>query len=656
MDTALPDDSIWGRVRGNGQEDTRPDRHELRIMSPYLRAKSNRLSTPLHTYDLLTEKTLRHYCLLMRKLSDFKPLKRVVLPGVENLSCAGLTVIVGPNSSGKSQLLRDIKGKVAGEARDLVVATAIEIDIPEYEPFIKCLKAEGYLSSFFDDNDNEQFVSKTPFLGMGKAAQSVPSAQATQWYKTAIQPEKRKRKNEFFGWCTPFLVSALFLENRLTALNSVGNIDYENQPPQQDLHALHLNDSARQALTKEIIRAFSKAVWSDVSRGSALCLRVGKSDLLPSAEDRLSTKKMSEYRTIVDEGDGMKSYVATCISILLGRRPVCVIDEPEMCLHPPQAYSLGQFIGEHATSVQTATFVATHSSQVLRGVIQTAEKLKIVRLTKTKEGFYAKQVESDILAEAMKKPTVRAETVLDGIFSQAVTIIESDGDRIVYQAVWEKVGAALNFDIHFAAAGGIGGIADTCKLYRVLGIPVAVIADLDLLFDKDKIEQILDILCDNAIGRSSLIEGIRDIGEKIRLLPPSISEEQAVDKLRECSERKYVWKDGDDKTLRAELNSLSNSLNGMRGVKDGGLRQLPERFQIPLEHLLRELERYGIFLVPYGELEDWLTDCGISASKKKNKWAWANEAAQYIRQNEPRQDDVWDFVRKLGSYLTSQVW
>ncbi len=139
--------------------------------------------------------------------------------------------------------------------------------------------------------------------------------------------------------------------------------------------------------------------------------------------DRHSVEKMSKYRTIEDEGDGMKSYVATCVSILLGRRPVSVIDEPEMCLHPPQAYNLGQFIGEHATSSQTATFVATHSSQVLRGVIETADQLKIVRLSRTEDGFHARQVDSDALADAMKKPTVRAETVIDGIFSQSVTII-----------------------------------------------------------------------------------------------------------------------------------------------------------------------------------------------------------------------------------------
>lgn len=44
---------------------------------------------------------------------------------------------------------------------------------------------------------------------------------------------------------------------------------------------------------------------------------------------------MREYRLIEDEGDGFKSYVAICLTLLLGRRPVVLIDEPEMCLHPP---------------------------------------------------------------------------------------------------------------------------------------------------------------------------------------------------------------------------------------------------------------------------------------------------------------------------------
>lgn len=589
----------------------------------------------------------------MAKLTDFKPIKRLVLPELGVLRCSGLLVIVGPNSSGKTQLLRDIRERISGEPRDLVVATELEVEAPDLLPFLKCLKAEGYIYSTWDDSDQEQFIPMTTFVGTGQGAQNVGSQQLEDWQERSKQAASRRRRDEYFGWFSKFLVTVLFLENRLTSLTTVNTIDFETQAPSNDLHALHLNDAARSALTEEVQRAFSKAVWSDLSRGSRLCLRIGEDGHVPDADARLSVKEMAIYRTIESEGDGMKSYVATVISLLLGRRPVTVIDEPEMCLHPPQAYNLGQFIGTNATSDHTATFVATHSSQILRGIIQTAETLQIVRLTRSANGFSAKQVDSVVLAEAMKKPTVRTETVLDGIFSQAVAIIEADGDRIVYQAAWETV-QERNFDIHFTAAGGTGGIADTCQLYRVLGIPVSVITDLDVVTDTNKVGKILESLCDDDTTVKSLLEKVVEIAEKIRQLPPTIREDEVRNAFIDLASQEFDWTEGDDRRVRDTLSTLSNSLNGMRKLKSGGIRKLPSEVAAPLETLVSKLAVQGLFLVPVGELEEWLSDCKIVASKKK-KWAWANEAAEYLRTSSARDDDIWKFIRQVGDYLTEHV-
>ena len=80
---------------------------------------------------------------------------------------------------------------------------------------------------------------------------------------------------------------------------------------------------------------------------------------------------------------------------------------------------------------------------------------------------------------------------------------------------------------------------------------------------------------------------------------------------------------------------------------------MPEAVSTCLEALLGRLEAFGLFLVPVGELEEWLEGCGITASKTK-KWAWANQAADYIRTH-PRQNcDIWDFTERLADYLTVQ--
>jgi hypothetical protein len=83
----------------------------------------------------------------------------------------------------------------------------------------------------------------------------------------------------------------------------------------------------------------------------------------------------------------------------------------------------------------------------------------------------------------LEKLTLRAESILDGIFSEAIVAVEADDDRLVYHTTWETLAKELRLDAHFVAVGGTGGVADTCRLYRRLHIPVAVVADLDLIAD-----------------------------------------------------------------------------------------------------------------------------------------------------------------------------
>ena len=316
----------------------------------------------------------------MEKLTDFKPLDRVVLSGIGELNCSGLILVVGPNSSGKTQLLHDLQMRLSGEPRLLIVAERIDVRKPEYKSFMECLQREGYVMTFIDDTGNPQIRPKTSYLGTGQGAGQIQRVQADSWNNSyaALNVSEHKGRVEFLNYFGRFLLTALFLENRLTLVKQVGGFDYETQPPQNDLHALYINEEAKRELSDETSRVFARAVWLDASRGNILCLRVSDSPTMPSAEDRLSPQTMTRFRTMENEGDGLKSYIATCIALLLGRRPVCIIDEPEMCLHPPQAYNLGPFIGRFGTSTENATFVATHSSHILRGVIQTSQSLQIV--------------------------------------------------------------------------------------------------------------------------------------------------------------------------------------------------------------------------------------------------------------------------------------
>jgi hypothetical protein len=583
---------------------------------------------------------------------DFKPLTTLELPGIGELSPKGLIVIVGPNSSGKSQLLQDVYLRISGEPRVLVVATDIKVEKPsEYSSFAKWLENEGYFETIEDDAGAEQWMPKTTYGGMGGAVNTINQSQAEQWHNSFDPKVDRnvRRRSEFLNYFGRLFVTALFLDRRLIAMTSVGLIDFQTQPPQHELHALYLNDKARALLYTELVETFGKAVWPDTSRGNLLSLRVSDQGTIPTAEERLSPKRMSEFRTIESEGDGLKSYVAICVALLLGRRPVCLIDEPEMCLHPPQAHNLGRFIGRYASTSTNVTLVSTHSSQILRGIIQTAPDVQIVRLTRRGGSFDAHLVPSNVLAEAVAKPTVRAESVLDGIFAQGVVVVEADSDRLVYGTAWESMAEEFHQDIHFATVGGTGGIADTCKLYRTLKIPVAVIADLDILTDLEKMKSILEVMGDGATAKD-LLENVRKIADAIRLQPPTISPAELMSELAQITVNHDIWVNEADVEVRRKLRTLSERVDRMRRLKNGGVARFVPPLSTEIENLIANLKDIGVFLVPVGELEDWLQKYELAASKR-NKWAWANEAALKIQQVGRQQGNIWQFVRGVGDFL-----
>ncbi len=58
------------------------------------------------------------------------PIRTIDLPGAPDLELRGLIVVVGPNSSGKTQLLHDLNETVCGRSRELVVASALTFTTP----------------------------------------------------------------------------------------------------------------------------------------------------------------------------------------------------------------------------------------------------------------------------------------------------------------------------------------------------------------------------------------------------------------------------------------------------------------------------------------------------------------------------------------------
>jgi hypothetical protein len=465
----------------------------------------------------------------------------------------------------------------------------------------------------------------------------------------ASQPGDAGRFMRVFG---PVFHAALFLPTRIIATSEVGNFDYETGQPSADFHLLHISPTAQDELCTESERVFRKTIWLDYSRTGILCLRVAEPPDVPQGRDRYLPGKTRHCRRIEEEGDGYRSYLAICIALLLAQRPVFLIDEPELCLHPPQAYEMGKFLGTHSQKPDTATIVATHSSHLVRGVLDTGNSVQIVRLTRSGGRFHAHHVEPSKLTATTAKAALRTEINLDGVFSDAVVVVEADGDRSVYQAAWEVSERQSPLDILMVPVGGTGGFSGPLEFFRSLRIPIAVVADLDHFLDTKKFSTILSQLSCPPDELAKLLEEGKALEGLILGLKQEITPEEAAAELIALAKKCTDWAEGKDDRIMEELSDIKNRIDKVRRLKKGGLSAFDSEpgLRGRIEALIEKCKQWGLFLVPVGELEWWLPELMNDVSRRR-KPLWASMAPARIRANPEKAGDIIGFVSKVAGYL-----
>ena len=227
--------------------------------------------------------------------------------------------------------------------------------------------------------------------------------------------------------------------------------------------------------------------------------------------------------------------------------------------------------------------------------------------------------------------------------------MEAEGDRLVYQAVWQSFTDEIVQDVHFAQVGGTGGIASTLRLYKALSVPVAVVADIDLLTDQDKLRQVLERMApEERIDET--VSLAYAITQRLRGLPPVLTEETVRENLTQVLKKDIDWNQDGDVEMRGELEKISRDIARSRKLKIVDDTRLPTDLRQDIEQCLEALKEYGIFLVPMGELEDWLPKQNLGSRIRKAEFAVAT--ASWIEEQGRQQDPLWDFVGSIAEYFS----
>lgn len=484
-------------------------------------------------------------------------------------------IIVGPNNSGKSQTLREIIELVS-------VNTINSGDVIKELKITKTGSFENFMN-FLNDNakvDKDSYYS----LGKMKAHQS--------WLHSWNDQQKLTHIHMLF-------FNNITANDRLNICNQVEHINSETDPKKPQ-HALYDNPELLDKISSFFRKAFGKDLILNYRGGRFIPIHIGEKPNFDGFVDSISKEyvdKVLESPLLEKQGDGVKSYAGILFESIAQEFDVTLIDEPEAFLHPPQMKLLGETL---SSEVQGQLFVATHSSDILRGFLEgTKGNIRILRIQREDNINIIHEAESDAVKELWNKPVLRFSNALDGIFHEQVIICEDDSDCRLYNytAEWIKNEKRENWpDTSYIPSGGKSAIHGIASVLRKIGVPTKAVFDIDFLSDKKLIEDTV-----NAFGGNSsdiLKTWFRVDSFVCKGIKPNTNE-QIKEKIIEI-----IKESEKDKLKKSDIQDAMKAGQSWAILKQTGIVGLPSGdASIEFDKLINMLEAIGIYIVPVGEIE-----------------------------------------------------
>lgn len=529
----------------------------------------------------------------------------------ETIPIGPITVFVGPNNSGKSKALREIYQFCRTGSKD---ATAVILDELQFTGLAPTAIDAALDHLKVQPSPGEAVhVDHTLIGGRGERGQ-VPTTQLRQ----AVENPSRDL-GTFCNWFLRF--STLMLDGSgrigLAQPQAAGDL---LQPPGSSLQVLFRDDARRKEVRRIIHEAFGDYFVIDPSALGQFRIRLSQTAPSSDIEERGIHKEAIAFHAAAQPidmaSDGVKAFTGIVTEVLAGDPRIVLIDEPEAFLHPALSYKLGSELARAAVASDKRVFVSTHSPTFVMGCLQSGASVNIVRLTYRAGTATARVLPSDDILKLMRNPLLRSTNVLSGMFYEFVVVTESDADRAFYQEIndrllrWKTTWGIPN--ALFLNAQNKQTVPTIVKPLRDLGIPAAGIVDVDVLKEGGTVWT-------NLLASAFV---------------PSIAH-QALG------------------TIRSAIKNAMDA-TGKDMKRDGGLAILQTADLEAANNLIEQLGEYGVFVVPGGELESWLTSLGASGHGPSwlidifQKMGEDIDSPAYVK---PAESDVWKFVSKLKLWL-----
>ncbi|WP_339827558.1 AAA family ATPase [uncultured Arenimonas sp.] len=542
------------------------------------------------------------------------------------LTANDITVIVGPNNSGKSATLRGISSKFENRTHRSPVVTDLEFekkgDPGEFEEWIRSWAIRSV------DGSQENPI----FQSMGHQVRR--NVAINGW----ISLDSGSANNPLSRW---FLL-LLGGEQRLTTANPAQAIRLTSENPTHPIHYLARNDELELQLSASFKSAFGTDLVVHRNAGNEVPLYVGERPVPAKDEDRVSLpflERLEKLPKLHEQGDGMRSFASVLLATSVGKETIVLIDEPEAFLHPPQAKLLGQNVIAAANG-RRQIFIATHSSDVLKGVLsQNNGNVRVLRIERHGQANRVRLLSNSDINELWSDSLFRHSNILDGLFHERVIVCESDSDCSFYSAIANVVSGQEKKqpDLHFVHCGGKARIALVARALVKVGVPVRVVCDFDVLSEEQPLRNISEALgCPwEEIQRDwKIVKSAIDAKRPDRTVAEVKAE---IDDIF-SSETSDTF----SKAAKARIANVLKLTTAWANAKSLGKAYVPPGDASQAVHrLLSKLKSHGVHVVDVGELEGFLRTVPDHGPK------WVAEVVQRDLATDPDLEGARRFVHEI---------
>ena len=537
-----------------------------------------------------------------------------------------IVVLVGPNNSGKSTALREIANFIeTGGGHGQVIK---KIVLEKKGTINDIIKYIDEISSHSDVTPN-----LTNYRGLGWSINTNQINHIWNQGTTAL--------NNF----AKIFVKSLNTVERLQMANTPSSIDFINGVPNHPIHFLFQDEKLELKFSKYFKEAFGTDLLVDRYAGSIIPLFFGDKPLPYGNENEYApsfSKKIKSLDRLDGQGDGMKSFVGILLFALLSKYFIFLIDEPEAFLHPPQAKLLAKFLVKESP-IERQLFIATHSEDFLKGLIDTDSKnLNIIRIERDKKNIRTSLLLKNELHNVWKDPILRYSNVLSGLFHSMVIICESDSDCRFYSAILAAIyeGSEKGVpDILFIHCGGKDRIPVVIKALTDLKVPIKVVTDFDVLNDLNPLKKIFE----NLGGQWREVEkDWKLVKESIDKKKPPLEVRKLKDKIEEIFKPIDVTIMPEDaikeisKTLKQASAWTQAKAIGKQFIPNGDETKAFNRIQ-------KKFQDKGLNILEVGEIENF------SKSTGNHGPTWVNE----VLKKKLKTDSELELARKFILQLLS---